>query len=59
MSTSRTDAGVLVSEVPDTYDLPFDVEVNPADVEYARIMRMIGISDSEPGASVSAFNSSI
>jgi hypothetical protein len=49
----------IVSEVSDTRDLPLDAEVNLDDVEYAHLMRRIGIAEGEPGTSVSAFNSSI
>ena len=50
---------VIVSGLSDVRDLPFDAEVIVDDVEYARIMRQIGITEGEPGTSVSAFNSSI
>jgi hypothetical protein len=50
---------VIESDLPDLLDLPLDAEVNVEDVEYAAIMRRIGISDGEPGTKVSAFNSSI
>jgi len=43
----------------DLSDLPLDAEVNLDDAEYAHIMRRIGITEGEPGTTVSAFNSSI
>jgi hypothetical protein len=58
MATSADDV-VIVSGVSDMHDLPLGAEVSLDDAEYAHIMRMIGITDDEPGASVSAFNSSI
>jgi hypothetical protein len=50
---------VFVSDVSDIRDLPLDAEVPIDDVEYAHIMRRIGIAEGEQGTSVSAFNSSI
>jgi hypothetical protein len=50
---------VFESDVSDIRDLPLDAEVTIDDVEYAHIMRRIGIAEGEPGTSVSAFNSSI
>jgi hypothetical protein len=50
---------VIVSDVSDNRDLPLDTEDNIDDVEYAHIMRRIGLAEGEPGTSVSAFNSSI
>ena len=58
MSTTYADA-VFTSDMSDIHDLPFDTEVSIDDVEYAHIMRRIGIAEGEPGTSVSAFNSSI
>jgi hypothetical protein len=58
MSTIYTD-DVIVSGLPDIRDLRLDAEVGSGDVEYARIMRRIGILHGEPGTTVSAFNSSI
>jgi hypothetical protein len=58
MSTTYADA-VLTSDMSDIHDLPFDTEVSIDGVEYAHIMRRIGIAEGEPGTSVSAFNSSI
>ena len=49
----------FASDVSDIRDLPLDAEVTIDDVEYAHIMRRIGIAEGEPGTSVSAFNSSI
>ena len=49
----------IVSDVSDVSDLPLDDEVTADDVEYARIMRRIGIAEGERGTTVSAFNSSI
>jgi len=43
----------------DIHDLPLDAEVSFDEVEYAHIMRRIGIAEGEQGTSVSAFNSSI
>jgi hypothetical protein len=55
-----TDAGaVFTSDMSDIHDLPLDAEVSIDDIEYAHIMRRIGIADGEPGTPVSAFNSSI
>jgi hypothetical protein len=50
---------VFTSDVSDIHDLPLDAEVGFDEVEYAHIMRRIGIAEGEPGTSVSAFNSSI
>jgi hypothetical protein len=50
---------VIVTDMSDIRDLPLDAEINIDDVEYAHIMRRIGIAEGEPGTSVSAFNSSI
>jgi len=50
---------VFTSDVSDIHDLPLDAEVGFGGVEYAHIMRRIGIAEGEPGTSVSAFNSSI
>lgn len=50
-------AGDLTSDLS-VYDLPLDAE-DIDDVEFAHIMRRIGIAAGEPGTSVSAFNSSI
>jgi hypothetical protein len=43
----------------DIHDLPLDAVVSIDDIEYAHIMRRIGIAEGEQGTSVSAFNSSI
>jgi hypothetical protein len=48
---------VLTSDMRDIHDLPLDVEIVIDDVEYARVMRSIGVV--EDGTPVSAFNSSI
>jgi hypothetical protein len=58
MPTTFADA-VLTSDMSDIHDLPLDAEVSIDDVEYAHIMRRIGLVEGEPGTSVSAFNSSI
>ena len=58
MPTTYADA-VLTSDMSDIHDLPLDAEVSIDDVEYAHIMRRIGLVEGEPGTSVSAFNSSI
>jgi hypothetical protein len=50
---------VFTSDMSDINDLPLDAEVGLGDVEYAHIMRRIGIAEGEQGTSVSAFNSSI
>jgi len=50
---------VVASNVSDIRDQPLDMQGNIDDVEYALIMRRIGIAEGEPGTSVSAFNSSI
>jgi hypothetical protein len=50
---------VFTSDVSDIHDLPLDAEVSFDEVEYAHIMRRIGVVEGEPGTSVSAFNSSI
>ena len=52
-------ADPIVSGMSDLSDLPLDAEVNLDDAEYAHIMRRIGITEGEPGTTVSAFNSSI
>jgi hypothetical protein len=49
----------VISAVCDIAGVPLDTPVEVDDIEYARIMRRIGISEGEPGMSVSAFNSSI
>jgi hypothetical protein len=49
---------MLTSDMTDIHDLPLDAELNFDEAEYAQIMRRAGIGG-EPGASVSAFNSSI
>ena len=58
MPTTYGDA-VFTSDMSDIHDLPLDAEVSIDDVEYAHIMRRIGIAEGEQGTSVSAFNSSI
>lgn len=58
MRTSYPD-DVLTSDMSDIQDLPLDAKVGIDDVEYAHIMRRIGIAEGESGTSVSAFNSSI
>ena len=57
MPTTYADA--VTSDMSDIRDLPLDAEINIDDVEYAHIMRRIGLAEGEPGTSVSAFNSSI
>lgn len=58
MATSYAD-DVFTSDMSDIHDLPLDAEVSCDEVEYAHIMRRIGIVEGEPGTPVSAFNSSI
>ena len=58
MPTTYADA-VFTSDMSDIHDVPLDAEVSIDDVEYAHIMRRIGLVEGEPGTSVSAFNSSI
>jgi hypothetical protein len=59
MSVATTDT-VLQSDMSDLQFLSFDdSETGIDDVEYAHIMRRIGIAEGEPGTSVSAFNSHI
>ena len=58
MPTTYADA-VFTSDMSDIHDLPLDAEVSIDDVEYAHIMRRIGIAEGEAGTTVSAFNSSI
>ena len=58
MPTIFADA-VIASDMSDIHDLPLDAEVSFDEVEYAHIMRRIGIVEGEQGTSVSAFNSSI
>jgi len=58
MATSYPDA-VFTSDMSDIHDLPLDAEVDSAEIEYAHIMRRIGIVEGERGTTVSAFNSSI
>ena len=58
MATSYAD-DVFTSDMSDIHDLPLDAAVSFDGVEYAHIMHRIGISEGEPGTSVSAFNSSI
>jgi len=58
MATSYAD-DVFTSDMSDIHDLPLDAEVSFDGVEYAHIMRRIGVAEGEPGTSVSAFNSSI
>ena len=58
MATSYADA-VFTSDMSDIHDLPLDTEVDFDEVEYAHIMRRIGIAEDEPGTPVSAFNSAI
>jgi hypothetical protein len=50
---------VIPSDVSDLHDLPLYAEVDIDKVAYAHVMRRIGMTEGEPGASVSAFNSSI
>lgn len=50
---------MLASSVADLGDVPLGTDLAIDDEEYARIMRRIGIAGGDPGASVSAFNSSI
>jgi hypothetical protein len=51
----------ITSDICDIHDLPLAAETIIGDDALARIMRRIGIDEemSEPGTSVSAFNSSI
>ena len=58
MATSYADA-VFTSDMSDIHDLPLDTEVGFDELEYAHIMRRIGIAEDEPGTPVSAFNSAI
>ncbi|MGH3264882.1 MAG: hypothetical protein ACRDNS_23150 [Trebonia sp.] len=58
MATSYAD-DVFTSDMSDVHDLPLDAEVGFDRVEYAYLVRRIGLADGEQGASVSAFNSSI
>jgi hypothetical protein len=58
MATSYAD-DVFTSDMSDIHDLPLDAEGSFDEVEYAHIMRRIGIAEGEAGTSVSAFNSSI
>ncbi len=58
MPVAPTDEVVLI-QVIDISDVPLRAEMNIDDLEYAHIMRRIGIKDSESVTSVSAFNSSI
>jgi hypothetical protein len=57
--TTAQDTLLIAGDIPDLRDLPLDAEVTVDDTEYARIMRRTGITEGEPGTSVSAFNSSI
>jgi hypothetical protein len=47
----------LISDIPDTQDLPLDDEVS--DGEYEQLLRRTGVAEGEQGTRVSAFNSSI
>src|SRR6202000_1558522 len=58
MATSYAD-DVFTSDMSDIHDLPLDAEGSFDEVEYAHIMRRIGIAEGEAGTSVSALNSSI
>jgi hypothetical protein len=58
MATTYAGA-VFTSDMSDIHDLPLDAVVSIDDIEYAHIMRRIGIAEGEQGTSVSAFNSSI
>jgi hypothetical protein len=58
MPTSYAD-DVFTSDMSDIHDLPLGTEVSFDEVEYARIMRRIGVAEGELGTPVSAFNSSI
>jgi hypothetical protein len=50
---------LVLSSVIDVSDVPLSTQVNIDGLEYTRIMRRIGIQDSESVTPVSAFNSSI
>jgi hypothetical protein len=56
---TTTEISLIISGVPDIQDVPFSEEASFDDVGYAHLMRRIGIAEGEPGAAVSAFNSSI
>jgi hypothetical protein len=58
MTVAQADE-VVLSNLIDVSDVPLDADVNIDGLEYARIMRRIGIQDSESVTPVSAFNSSI
>ncbi len=49
----------ILSSVPDLSDAPLAEEVTVDSLEYMRIMRRIGLADTETATPVSAFNSSI
>lgn len=51
---------LLISELPDTADVPMHCSLYLSAEDYARVMRRIGVYDDADGAPlVSAFNSSI
>jgi hypothetical protein len=58
MAASTTEA-ITTSDWSDDYDLSFDFDLIIDPVEYARIMRRIGIDGDESAPQASAFNSSI
>jgi hypothetical protein len=58
MPTSYAD-DVFTSDMSDIHDVPLGTEFSFDELEYAHIMRRIGITEDEPGTPVSAFNSSI
>jgi hypothetical protein len=49
----------VTSEMPDTQNWPLDAGIEVDDLEYAAIMRRIGMTDGASATPVSAFNSSI
>jgi hypothetical protein len=55
MSVTAVDS--ILSDVPDTRDLPLEAPVD--ETEYARLLRRIGLVEGDSGTCVSAFNSSI
>jgi hypothetical protein len=58
MTVAQADE-IVLSNVFDVSDVPFNADVNIDGLEYMRIMRRIGIQDSESVTPVAAFNSSI
>jgi hypothetical protein len=59
MATTTAGAIAIYDASGDDSDLPLDLDLRIDEVEYARIMRRIGIDGDETDTSVSAFNSSI